>query len=141
MSKPVFVIRDDLIRRRAVAAVVEAPIGYKVTISPPSRTLDQNAALWPILEAFAKQLQWPVNGQMTELTADEWKTILSAAFSREYIRVAQGLDGGMVLLGLRTSKMGKARFSEFLEFLHAIASERGVTVYDDHSLVDLETTR
>jgi hypothetical protein len=40
-----------------------------------------------------------------------------------------GLSGGMVLLGQRTSKFSKAKFSDFLEFLHATAIERGVVVY------------
>jgi len=132
-DKQIYVMAHDLARRRAVAAVANAPEGWRVTVEPPKRSLDQNSAQWPILEAFAQQLQWPVNGAMCKLTAGEWKDILSAAFSRETVRVAMGLDGGMVLLGLRTSKMSKARFSEWLEFLHATAAARGVTVYEDEA--------
>ena len=120
------ILRDDLIRRRAVAAVVEADLGMVVTIKPQTRSLDQNAAQWPILEAFAQQLQWPVNGQMVWMTAEEWKDVLTAAFRRESVRVAMGLDGGMVMLGMRTSKMSKAQFSDWLEFLNATAAMRGV---------------
>lgn len=40
-------------------------------------------------------------------------------------RAAPGLDGGMVLLGQRTSKFGKREFGEWLEFLNATA-QRGV---------------
>jgi hypothetical protein len=32
------------------------------------------------------------------------------------------------MLGLRTSKMGKKQFSEFLDFLHSVAADRGVIV-------------
>jgi len=128
-DKQIFQMTHDLARRRAVAAVANAPEGWRVTVEPPKRTGDQNAAQWPILEAFAQQLQWPVNGAMCKLTPEEWKSILSAAFHRESVRVAQGLDGGMVMLGLRTSKMSKARFSDWLEFLHATAVARGVQVY------------
>jgi len=42
-----------------------------------------------------------------------------------------GLNGGVVMLGMRTSKMSKATFSEWLEFLHATAVARGVTVYEE----------
>lgn len=129
-NKQLMILANDLVRRRAVAAVANAPAGYRVTVEPPRRSLDANAAMWPILDAFSKQLQWPVNGSMCELTPEEWKSILSAAFHRESVRVAQGMDGGMVLLGLRTSKMSKAQFSEFLEFLFATAEARGVTVYE-----------
>ena len=34
----------------------------------------------------------------------------------------------MVILGMRTSKMGKRAFSEFIEFILATAAERGVNV-------------
>jgi hypothetical protein len=111
-----------------VEAVRNAPQGFAVTVGEPSRSLDQNAAQWPILEAFSEQLQWPVNGKLTTLTKEEWKDILTAAFRKE-TRVAMGLDGGFVMLGQRTSKFGKREFSDWLEFLHAVAAERGVEVY------------
>jgi len=132
-EKRFFVLAHDEARRRAVATVEAAPVGYSVTIKPPTRSLDQNAALWPILEAFSEQLEWPVNGAMTKLTSEEWKHILSAAFQGESMRLAQGLNGGVVMLGMRTSKMGKRQFSEFLEFLHATAADRGVVVYEDET--------
>jgi hypothetical protein len=113
-------------RGRAVAAVREAPDGMAVTIGEANRTLDQNAAQWPILQAFAAQLKWPVNGQMVHLTDEEWKDVLTAAFYGETVRLAQGLNGGVVMLGQRTSKFGKKVFSDWLEFLHATAALRGV---------------
>ena len=132
-DKQFFILGHDLARRRAVAAVAQAPADWRVTVEPPRRSNAANAALWPILEAFSRQLQWPVNGVLQTLSADEWKDILSSAFLRESVRVAPGLDGGMVMLGLRTSKMSKAVFSEFIEFLHATAAARGVRVYDEET--------
>jgi hypothetical protein len=131
MSKRVFIVgAHPMSRRNAVQAVQDAPDGFAVSIGEQTRNLDQNAAMWPILDAFSEQLQWPVNGKMTTLTAEEWKDILSAAFRKEQ-RVAMGLDGGFVMLGQRTSKFGKREFSEWLEFLHATAADRGVVVYAD----------
>jgi hypothetical protein len=101
---------------------------FEVEVRPERRNSEQNALLWVWLTAFSGQLQWPVNGAMVKLSADEWKDILSAAFKRESQRVAMGLDGGMVLLGLRTSQMGKAEFAEFLEFVMATAAHRGVAL-------------
>lgn len=124
--KQVFRLAHAEARRRALQAVSEAPEGHVVTVSEPGRSLDQNSAMWPILQAFSEQLEWPVNGSMTRLEPVEWKDILSAVFRRETARVAQGLDGGMVLLGQRTSRFSKREFSEFLEFLHATAVARGV---------------
>ena len=103
-----------------------APDGFIVSVGEPNRTLEMNAAQWPILEAFSNQLEWPINGVMSKLEADDWKNILSAAFRRETVRVAMGLDGGMVMLGQRTSKFSKREFSDWLEFLNATAAIRGV---------------
>ena len=132
-TKQLFIMAHPTARANALRAVAGAPEGYSVTVAPPTRNLEQNAAQWPILEAFSDQLQWPVNGVMCHLTADEFKDILSAAFGQETVRIAQGLDGGMVMLGKRTSKMSKAQFSDWLEFLHATAAMRGVIVYPEGS--------
>lgn len=130
MAKQLFILAHDMARQRAVDAVRQAPAGFRVSIDEPKRNLDQNAAMWPILEAFSEQLQWPVNGVMTTLTKEEWKDILSAAFRKEQ-RVTMGLDGGFVMLGQRTSKFTKREFSDWLEFLHATAAARGVVVYPE----------
>lgn len=128
MDKRVFILAHAEARRRALQAVQEAPEGFKVVVQPPSRSLDQNSAMWPLLEAFSEQLEWPVNGRMVKMPPEDWKDVLSAAFRKEQARIAMGLDGGVVMLGLRTSKMSKREFSEFLEFLHAVAADRGVDV-------------
>jgi hypothetical protein len=122
--KVFYLVHQD-VRRRAIQAVQDAPDGFRVTISEPKRTLEQNAAQWPILEAFSEQLEWPVNGQPTRMTPEEWKDVLSAAFENE-IRVAPGIFGGSVMLGQRTSQYQKAKFSEWLDFLDATAAQMGV---------------
>lgn len=95
-------------------------------VRPETRTEAQNRLMWPQLEAFSDQLVWPVNGRMEELTPEEWKDILTAAFNSETMRLAMGLNGGTVMLGQRTSKFSKKRFSEFVEFMFATAADRGV---------------
>jgi hypothetical protein len=111
----------------------EAPEGAVLTLEDdPTRTLEQNAAQWPILDAFSRQLQWPVNGRLEWMTPEEWKDVLTAAFERESVRLAMAFDGpGVVMLGQRTSKYGKRKFSDWLEFLHAAAALKGVVVYPD----------
>jgi hypothetical protein len=100
----------------------------KVLQITTDRTVEQNSAQFPILEAFAKQLKWPVNGELVYMSKYDWKDVLSAAFKREQIRLAQGMDGGVVMLGMRTSKMKKAEFSEWIDFLKATAAMRGVDI-------------
>ena len=126
--KRTFVLSHKVARERAVAAVAEAPEGFAVTVGEPNRNLAQNAAMWPILTEFSKQLQWPVNGRMVNMTPDEWKDLLSAAFKKEQARLAMGLDGGVVMLGQRTREFSKTEFGEWLEFLNQVAADRGVNL-------------
>ena len=115
-------------RRRAMAAVADAPEGWVIRIDEPTRNLEQNALLWVLLSEFARQLVWPVNGAMVKLEPEEWKDILTAAYRQESQRIAQGLHGGMVMLGMRTSKMGKRQFGEFIAFVQSVAVDRGVVL-------------
>jgi len=125
-EKQLFVLAHAEARRRAVAAVTNAPDGWRIKVEPPARNLEQNALLWVLLTAFSEQLQWPVNGQMTHLSPEDWKDLLTAAYKRETQRVAMGIDGGMVMLGMRTSRMTKPQFAELIEFIQAVAADRGV---------------
>lgn len=124
----VFVLAHADARRRAAEFLRTCAAGLVVTFKEANRTTGQNAVQWPILEAFAEQLKWPVNGSMVRMTAEEWKDVLSAAFRGESVRLAQGLDGGVVMLGMRTSEMSNKQFSEWLEFLQVVAAERGVAL-------------
>ena len=126
MSSRTFILNHSEARNRALEAVRTAPDGYAVKVGEPTRNLEQNAAQWPILDAFAKQKQWPVNGKLEWISPEEYKDILSAAFEQETVRLAQGLDGGVVMLGKRTSKFSKKRFSEWLEYLNAVAAQFGI---------------
>ena len=55
--KQVFILAHDQARQLALEAVRDAREGMAVTISEPTRTLDQNAAQWPYLAGFAAQKQ------------------------------------------------------------------------------------
>ncbi len=134
MMRHTFILAHAQARQRAIEAVRAAPDGFAVTVGENTRTLDQNAAQWPILEAFAQQLQWPVNGALTWMSAEEWKDVLTAAFFQESARLATGLNGGVVMLGRRTSQFGRQEFGAWLEFLHAVAVERGVALPDPRTL-------
>ena len=111
-------------RRRASQACQDADDGYIVTIAEPSRTLDQNAAQWPYLEGFAQQKQICINGVMVKATRDDWKDVLTGCHAGE-TRMAV-FDGRVIMLPQRTSKMGKRVFSDWMEFLVAMAAQSGV---------------
>ena len=108
-----------------LATCLQAGQHWILSIKPETRTQAQNRLMWPLLTVFANELLWPVNGRMVKMDADDWKDVLSAAFKGESVRLAMGLNGGVVLLGQRTSKFSKAEFSDWIEFLYATAADRG----------------
>jgi hypothetical protein len=128
MKKQYFVFSHDTARDNAIIACKSVPDGWIATFSEPNRTLEQNAAQWPILGKFAQQLKWPVNGEMVNLIDEEFKDIFTAAFRKETLRLAAGVDGGVVMLGQRTSKFGKEEFGEWLEYLHYLAARYEVNI-------------
>lgn len=126
MKKKVFQLVHQQARDGAAEFARTCPDGWKATFEPKPRTLSQNARQWPYLEGFSQQLKWPVNGSLTTLEPDEWKDILTAAYFGETVRLAQGLNGGVVMLGKRTSKFTEEVFNEWMAFLKATAADRGV---------------
>lgn len=107
-------------RANAIKAIQQAPDMWRVEIKPPTRSLDQNAALWPRLDALSRQLPW--DGE--HLTPDEWKDLLIACLRKQ--KVVRGIEGGLVFLGARSSRMDKEEFSDLLDFIDAFAAQRGI---------------
>lgn len=96
-----------------------------LTITRETRSTAQNRMLWSILADIARQVEWPVDGRLQKLEAEEWKHILSAGLKKSQ-RVAQGIDGGFVMLGQRTSRMTVAEMADLITLGHAFGDERGV---------------
>jgi hypothetical protein len=127
VSKAVYILAHETARQRAVEAIRNAADGMVVTVAEPTRNLEQNAAQWPILNAYAKQKPLLVNGVWEYVSAEEWKDVLTGAHKEELARVAN-YRGRMVILGKRTSKFVKSEFSEWLDWLNAAAIEDGIEV-------------
>lgn len=108
-----------------------APLEVRIRPYEPLRNVDQNKMLWAILTEFSRQMEWPVNGVMQKISKEDWKLILSASFRSELARLTQTTDGRIVMLGVSTSRMKKREFAEFMEFLLAVAAERGVVLEDE----------
>jgi hypothetical protein len=127
-SKQTFFLRTKQARQLAVECCKTAPDNFCVIFAPKRRSLEQNAAQFPWLQGFSNQLKWPVNGEMVYLTSTEWKDILTSAYEGEVEpKLAQGWEGGNVMLGKRTSSYNKEQFSEWLEWLMAAATLKGIT--------------
>lgn len=115
----VFIVTDER-KSEICAAVRAARFGQVVEIKDPTRNLEQNALLWPLLNAVSKQVDW--YGQ--KLTAWEWKDVFSAAHKKQ--KAVPGIDGGFVVCGQSTSKMSKKDFSELIEIIMAFGAEHNV---------------
>lgn len=94
-------------------------------LSEEPRNWEQNKKMWAMLADVSKQVKWPVNGKEGYLASEDWKDIFSAELTKEQ-RVAQGLSGGFVLLGLRTSKLKKREMADLITIMEAFGAERGV---------------
>ncbi|WP_218815472.1 recombination protein NinB [Xanthomonas oryzae] len=91
----------------------------------PKRSIEQNSRLWAMLTDVSLQVQWPVDGKMQRLSPEDWKCIFTAGLTKHQ-RVAQGIDGGFVMLGSSTSRMTVAEMCDLQELISAFGAERGM---------------
>lgn len=124
--KRTFILAHPEARRRAIEAIHEAPDGFAVTISEPTRSLDQNARLWASLSDVSEQVEW----YGKKLSPDDWKNVFTASLKK--MEVVPNLDGtGFVALGQSTSRMSKKELSDLLELIYAFGAERYVEFGDN----------
>lgn len=120
-------LTTDHARRRAQEAVRDAHDGWVVDIHQEKRTDRQNRLLWPLLRDWSRQIVWA--GKLR--SEEDWKNILVSGLRR--CEVVKGLNGEPVPMGLSTSGMSKAEFSDLIEYLYAEGLEQGV-VFSDPAL-------
>lgn len=120
-----YILAHDQARSRAAQFCHDAPAGTVVRFGEPTRSLEQNAKMWAMLSDIADQVQWHVDGRMGLLSPDDWKDILSAGLTKSQ-RVAQGVEGGFVMLGQRTSKMTVKEMRDLIEFAQFFGDSKGV---------------
>lgn len=86
----------------------------------PQRNTGQNRKLWPMLADVSEQVSW--YGE--KMTPEDWKDVLSASLKKQ--RAVPGIDGGFVVLGLRTSKLSKTEFADLIELIYAFGAQQCV---------------
>lgn len=119
-DKRIFRLAHPEARRRAMAAVADAPEGYVVTVQEPTRSLEANARMWAMLTEVSRQVDW----YGKKLSPESWKCVFSASLKKQ--DVVPGLHGDFVVLGQSTSRMSKREMSDLMELIAAFGSERGV---------------
>jgi hypothetical protein len=103
-------------------AVEAAPIGAQFHLIDEPRTGQQNRLLWPLLSAFAEQ----VEHCGSKYDAETWKCILLKAFGHE-LQFVPDLSGlGVAAIGYRSSRLSKEEMSNFIEFIFSEGAQRGV---------------
>lgn len=96
-------------------------LGWVVRITPPTRSLEQNARLWAQLTDISQQVEW----YGKRLTPEDWKHVFTASLRK--MAVVPNLDGtGFVALGLSTSRMTKRELGDLIDLMTAFGNERGV---------------
>lgn len=121
-------LTGQIARLHACQVINQAPDGWVVKLTSPTRTLEQNAKLWPMLTDVSRQVEW----YDKKLTEWEWKDIFTAALKKS--KVVPGIDGGFVVLGQHTSVMSKADFSELIELILAFGADKDVVWSEQHEV-------
>jgi hypothetical protein len=122
-----FRLVHDEARRRALAAVSEAPDGYVVTVAPPTRNGDQNAKFHAICSDLARA-GVPWCGKPRD--AEAWKVLLvsgHAVATKQGAEVVPGIEGEFLNLRESTARMSKARASSLIEYAQAFAAQYETT--------------
>lgn len=108
-------------REYAQRCINEAPDGYAVQIAKPTRTLDQNAKLWPMLEDLQRQVP-----ALKPYTTEDIKLRFLNALGVE-MRFLPVLEGeGAFPVGLRSSTLTKEQFSGLIELLYEFGARHDV---------------
>ena len=128
-----FILQIDNARDRFASAWAFAcqflelgkPVRVEIGEAKPTRSLEQNSRMWALLSDISRQVQWPVDGRLQHLSPEDWKDIFTAALFKGQ-RVAQGTEGGFVMLGGRTSRMTVGDMIDLQTLIEAFGAERGV---------------
>lgn len=126
MSTALITVYGKADRERAARLTASVPAGTRIAFKAAKRSIPQNDRLWAMLTDVARQVEW--YGQ--KLTADDWKVIFTASLRKA--NVVPGIDAGtLVPIGMSTSSMSKAEFSDLMELIEAFAAERGVDLHHE----------
>jgi hypothetical protein len=124
MEKRIFHLINKEVKIRAMEFINQANENMICTIRPKTRSLEQNAKMWAMLNEISNQVIWYDN----KLTSEEWKDVFSASLKKQ--KVVPGLDGGFVICGQSTSKMSKSELNEMIELITAFGTQKEVKFND-----------
>ena len=109
----------------AAGKLLEANDSIYVEVREKNRTLEQNAKLHAMLSDIAQQATY----QGDRMDIDGWKNLFVSGHTiatKEPYKLVMGLEGELVNVRERTSKMGVRRSASLIEYVGAWAAENGV---------------
>jgi hypothetical protein len=108
-------------RQYAKQCIDQADEGDVVQIGAPTRSLEQNAKMHPMLDDILRQVP-----SKRLLSRDDLKLQFLNALGQE-MRFLPELEGeGLFPVGLRSSTLTKAQFSALIELIYAFGAKHGV---------------
>lgn len=126
MSKRLFILAHEAARANALDCIRMAPHGYAVTVSEPTRNLDQNAKLHAAIGDIAKQVKHI--GRTLDL--QQWKTLIISGHAIATglgADMVPGLEGEYVNIRESSAGMSVARMASLIEYALAYGAQNGVT--------------
>ncbi|MBI0276865.1 recombination protein NinB [Hafnia alvei] len=129
MNKQAYFLIDRHRQQNAIQFIQSLPVNpdspFVVTIQERTRTLDQNARLWAMLNDISEQVVW----HGLTLSSEDWKHIFTASLKGQ--RSAPGIEGGFVVLGQSTSRMTVGEMRDLIELIQAFGAGHNVKFGDD----------
>jgi hypothetical protein len=126
--KRVFILAHEQARRRCQEAVWDSPDGYRVEISEPKRTTDQNAKFHALVSDIAKSgYQWLGKAR----TPAQWKVLLvsgHAMATKEGSEIVPGIEGEWVNIRESTALMSKRRGASLIEYTLAFMAMNDIHI-------------
>lgn len=125
-DRAVITLRSQADRDKASKWAQGVTIGSKIVFHGPTRSIDQNSALWAALGDIARQRDY----HGLKLSPDDYKILFMDAMDRE-TRMVPNLDGtGMVGLGRSSSSLSKEEFTGLLSLVYEWGNRNGIVWSD-----------
>ncbi len=127
ISMSYYVLAHDQARNRAAQAVKDAPPGYVVKITEPTRNLEQSAKFHAVCADCSKHILFA--GHMR--TPAQWKMLLisgHAIATKQGSEMCPGIEGEWLNLRESSAAMSKARMSSLIEYSIAFYENQPIKI-------------
>ena len=124
-SRRNFIIRSPEIRRTIIGAVLDAPTGAAVTIRESTRSLEQNALLWALLQPISVQA-WHAGRYWSP---EDWKNYFMWRMRKElsvgqrFMPLPESDGGGVIPADSHSSELSKKEFTLLIDIIKNFAEQ------------------